>query len=80
MKPFFFCLFPGSNEESAGVVVDPVTTTRLPVELELRGINGVWTKESISPGTKYGPFTGKWVAKPLDQRFAWEVSTIFGFP
>ncbi|XP_073993434.1 hamlet isoform X2 [Rhodnius prolixus] len=63
----------GSNEESAGVVVDPVTTTRLPVELELRGINGVWTKESISPGTKYGPFTGKWVAKPLDQRFAWEV-------
>ncbi|XP_024085053.1 MDS1 and EVI1 complex locus protein EVI1-A isoform X2 [Cimex lectularius] len=55
----------GSSEEGEA--------TRLPTELELRGTAGVWAREGIQPGTKYGPFTGNWVPKPLDPRFAWEV-------
>lgn len=49
----------------------------LPHELELRnaGAEGVWTKTAIPRGTKYGPYNGKWLMKPIDMRFAWEVST-----
>lgn len=48
----------------------------IPHELELRGAGaeGVWTKTTIPRGTKYGPFMGKWLQKPIDMRFAWEVS------
>ncbi|KAK7572157.1 hypothetical protein V9T40_014629 [Parthenolecanium corni] len=46
----------------------------VPHELELRssGAEGVWTKTTIPRGTKYGPYIGKWLQKPIDMRFAWE--------
>lgn len=48
----------------------------LPHEIELRnaGAEGVWSTASIPCGTKYGPYIGKWLPKPIDTRFAWEVS------
>lgn len=51
----------------------------VPHELELRssGAEGVWTKTAIPRGTKYGPYIGKWLQKPIDMRFAWEVSFYF---
>lgn len=52
----------------------------LPKELKLRESGrGVWAKEKIPRGTKYGPFIGKWVSDPVDSRFAWEVSFFFFF-
>ncbi|KAL1497214.1 hypothetical protein ABEB36_008211 [Hypothenemus hampei] len=44
----------------------------LPSELELKHF-GVFAKESISKGTKYGPFKGKWAGTPRDPSFAWEI-------
>jgi hypothetical protein len=34
----------------------------------------VFAKSKITKGTKYGPFIAKFTDKPLDRRFAWEVS------
>lgn len=50
----------------------------VPHELEVRGagIGGVWSKTSIPRGTKYGPYCGKWLQKPYNTEFAWEVSDI----
>ncbi|XP_071526802.1 transcription factor hamlet-like isoform X2 [Panulirus ornatus] len=50
----------------------------VPVELELRpsgtGVGvGVWAKQPISRGTRYGPFLGKWTANAKDPTLAWEV-------
>lgn len=67
----------------ANSFLDPTIQLRVPLEhllpheLELRnaGAEGVWTKTSIPRGTKYGPYNGKWLMKPIDMRFAWEVST-----
>lgn len=36
----------------------------------------VIAKAKILKGTKYGPFIAKFTDKPLDRRFAWEVSRI----
>lgn len=36
--------------------------------------NAVFAKSNISKGTKYGPFIAKFTDKPLDRRYAWEVS------
>lgn len=52
----------------------------VPPELELRpsstGVGvGVWSKQNISRGTRYGPFLGKWTANAKDPSLAWEVST-----
>ncbi|RZF34325.1 hypothetical protein LSTR_LSTR014430 [Laodelphax striatellus] len=44
----------------------------LPKELELRG-GGVWTRSPLAERSRYGPFLGKWLNKPLDHRFAWTV-------
>ncbi|KAK3848884.1 hypothetical protein Pcinc_044343 [Petrolisthes cinctipes] len=49
----------------------------VPMELELRpsgsGVGlGVWTKQTITRGTRYGPFLGKWTANAKDPSFAWE--------
>ncbi|XP_049875640.1 histone-lysine N-methyltransferase PRDM16-like isoform X2 [Pectinophora gossypiella] len=44
----------------------------LPSELVLKG-GGIFARASISGGTKYGPFIGKWETQPLDRRYAWEV-------
>ena len=51
---------------------------QLPHELELRsdGAEGVWTKTRIPRGKTYGPYMGKWLQKPIDARYAWEVSDI----
>ena len=35
---------------------------------------GVWANEAIPPGTRFGPFMGKWTMEPTHQKFAWEVS------
>lgn len=34
----------------------------------------VFAKAKINKGTKFGPFIAKFTDKPLDRRFAWEVS------
>ncbi|XP_044759685.1 transcription factor hamlet-like isoform X1 [Coccinella septempunctata] len=44
----------------------------LPAELEIRE-KGVFARVTISKGTRYGPFQGKWAGSPQDARFAWEV-------
>ena len=49
-----------------------------PPNIELRestkgGGLGVWSTESIPPGTRFGPFLGKWAIEPNNQRYAWEV-------
>ena len=51
-----------------------------PVELEVREVVGedalgIWARQLIPRGTRYGPFLGKWLSEPVDPRFAWEVST-----
>ncbi|XP_042219347.1 histone-lysine N-methyltransferase PRDM16-like [Homarus americanus] len=50
----------------------------VPLELEVRpsstGVGvGVWTKQNIARGTRYGPFLGKWTANAKDPGLAWEV-------
>ncbi|XP_068242407.1 transcription factor hamlet-like isoform X1 [Palaemon carinicauda] len=50
----------------------------VPLELEVRpsstGVGvGVWTKQVIVRGTRYGPFLGKWTANAKDPGLAWEV-------
>lgn len=52
----------------------------VPSELELRpssaGVGvGVWPKQGLARGTRYGPFLGKWTANAKDPSLAWEVST-----
>ena len=35
---------------------------------------GVWTRGlALPPGTRFGPFLGKWVLEPENDEFAWEV-------
>lgn len=53
----------------------------VPSELELRpssaGVGvGVWPKQGLARGTRYGPFLGKWTANAKDPSLAWEVSTL----
>ena len=36
---------------------------------------GVFAKQLVAKGTRYGPFLGKWVSVARDPSFAWEVST-----
>lgn len=50
--------------------------TPIPPELVLRDPgSGVWTRQHISRGTRYGPFVSKWTSEPIDPRYAWEVSS-----
>jgi hypothetical protein len=39
----------------------------------------VFSKAKVNKGTKFGPFIAKFTDKPLDRRFAWEVSQLFPF-
>lgn len=53
----------------------------VPLELEVRpssvGVGvGVWAKQPIVRGTRYGPFLGKWTANAKDPGLAWEVVSI----
>ncbi|KAF6204240.1 hypothetical protein GE061_002580 [Apolygus lucorum] len=66
-KPLARKLNQGSAEEA-----EP---SRTPSEVEVRGGGGVWARDggSVPRGTRYGPFTGKWVSEPLDSSYAWEV-------
>ncbi|XP_064091019.1 histone-lysine N-methyltransferase PRDM16-like isoform X1 [Macrobrachium nipponense] len=50
----------------------------VPLELDVRlsgtGVGmGIWTKQSILRGTRYGPFLGKWTEHVKDPELAWEV-------
>lgn len=36
----------------------------------------VFAKAKINKGTKYGPFIAKFTDTPIEQRFAWEVSSV----
>lgn len=46
----------------------------LPRELELRS-GGVWARDPILRGTRFGPFLGKWTVEcPADSQACWEVS------
>lgn len=42
--------------------------------LDVNNDGAVYSKAKIVKGTKYGPFIAKFTDKPLDRRFAWEVS------
>lgn len=44
-----------------------------PAAVELRDL-GVWAKERVVAGTRYGPFLGKWALEPANPAYAWEVS------
>lgn len=44
----------------------------LPSEVELKE-SGIFARTTISKGTRYGPFLGKWAEVPYDSLFAWEV-------
>ena len=44
-----------------------------PAAVELRDV-GVWAKERVAAGTRYGPFLGKWALEPANPAYAWEVS------
>ncbi|XP_076271472.1 transcription factor hamlet-like isoform X2 [Rhynchophorus ferrugineus] len=46
----------------------------LPAELDLKE-NGVFAKVTVSRGTRFGPFQGKWAGLPQYDRFAWEIVT-----
>ncbi|XP_069668872.1 transcription factor hamlet-like isoform X2 [Periplaneta americana] len=49
----------------------------VPPELELRDPgSGVWTRQHVSRGARYGPFLGKWTPEPIDPRYAWEVRVV----
>ena len=50
-----------------------------PAAVELRGDGGgagVWARERVPAGTRYGPFLGKWALEPANPAYAWEVSEI----
>ncbi|CAG0880205.1 unnamed protein product [Cyprideis torosa] len=52
----------------------------VPPGLELRASRidegyGVWTRQEIVKGTRFGPFLGRWAPQPVNPKFAWE----FGF-
>ena len=54
----------------------------VPAELELKssGVGfgmGVYVKQSVSRGIRYGPFLGKWTIRAKDPNLAWEVSIYF---
>lgn len=68
---------PSPKEANNGVTVlnNSEPPSLLPSELEVRG-SGLYTRMSVPRGTRYGPYMGKWMAKPLDPRFAWEVSLL----
>lgn len=38
--------------------------------------DSVVARATIARGTKFGPFIAKFTEKPLDQRYAWEVSVV----
>lgn len=68
-----------SREPSPKRAVNNGATTlnsSLPSELEVRG-SGLYSRLPVPRGTRYGPYLGKWMAKPLDPRFAWEVRIIY---
>ena len=44
-----------------------------PAAVELRDV-GVWARERVAAGTRYGPFLGKWALEPANPAYAWEVS------
>ncbi|XP_068082759.1 transcription factor hamlet [Anabrus simplex] len=53
---------------------DISTAHKVPSDLELRGPGaGVWTRQPVGRGSRYGPFVGKFATEPIDARYAWEV-------
>jgi hypothetical protein len=69
----------GADEEASPAVRlrahYELMATHVPQELELREPgSGVWTRQHVSRGIRYGPFLGKWTPEPIDPRYAWEVS------
>lgn len=61
---------------SAADHVDVARNLRtVPPELKVKeGGRGVWARENVPKGRRYGPFLGKWVLEPVDLQYAWEVS------
>nr|XP_018913240.1 PREDICTED: PR domain zinc finger protein 16-like isoform X2 [Bemisia tabaci] len=49
--------------------------SQIPAELELRngGAGGIWTKERLHRGIRYGPYPGILRERPLEPKYAWEV-------
>lgn len=64
----------GGNSLAAAAVQLLMTP---PAQLELRPHGGVWTRTSVGRGVRFGPFLGRWVLEPLNDKYAWEVSTRF---
>ncbi|KAG8242643.1 hypothetical protein J6590_061871 [Homalodisca vitripennis] len=54
---------------------DPTRDFLLPPELELRTY-GVWARQTIPRGTRFGPYLGKWTTeRPSDPQAFWEVKS-----
>ena len=68
-----------SFEEGGGMAGLAAQLALPPSQLEFgqssvaHGSRGVWTRTSVSAGTRFGPFLGKWVLEPDNEEFAWEV-------
>lgn len=63
---------PKEANNGATIVNNSEPPSLLPSELEVRG-SSLYTRMPVPRGTRYGPYMGKWMARPLDQRFSWEV-------
>lgn len=57
----------------ASQLVNPPSQVELRESRTGKGL-GVWAKEAVPKGTKFGPFLGKWAVEPTDPKYAWEVS------
>lgn len=66
--------FDKSENDKEDIKEDDDPDLLLPVELTYKS-GGIFSRVNIANGTKYGPFIGKWEKRPLDQRYAWEVSS-----
>lgn len=72
-------LGPSSDIDAAERFVTQQLST-VPGNFEIRnslarlGYVGVWTKEGVRRGMRYGPFLGKWTTHAKEPSRAWEVS------
>lgn len=47
----------------------------IPPEIYIRSLGGVWSKATIPKGIRW-PFFGKWLGRPIDPKYSWEVSRL----
>jgi hypothetical protein len=62
------------HQLSASQALNPPPQVELKASSVSKADLGVWSVEIIPPGTRFGPFLGKWVVEPTNGKYAWEVS------